>query len=148
MQQPAFQRNIPGSIELLWGSEQVPTGGRLYHSLYSVESRPIITGEHLTGAEASRDPTFNQAVVTFELSSEGGRIFGRATSEHIDDYMAIVLDGRVRGLPPVIRGRIGRRGQIELGNARLEDAMDLAIILRSGALPVPISIVEVRRMER
>lgn len=148
MQRPAFQRNIPGSIELLWGSDQVSMGGRSYRSLYSVQSRPIITGEYVTGAEAVIDPTFNQAVVTFELSRQGGSIFGRATSEHIGDYMAIVLDGRVQGLPPVIRSRIGRRGRVELGNARLEDAWDLAIVLRSGALPAPISIVEERRMKR
>ncbi len=58
--------------------------------------------------------------------------------------MAIMLDRRVFRQPPVIRGEIGRRGQIELGNASLQEAQDLALVLRAGALPVPLVIVEER----
>jgi preprotein translocase subunit SecD len=58
--------------------------------------------------------------------------------------MAIVLDGRVQGDPPVIRSQIGQRGQIELGSASLQQAQDLALVLRAGALPVPLVIVEER----
>src|SRR5207245_1038827 len=59
-------------------------------------------------------------------------------------YMAIILDGRVQGQPPVIRGQIGANGQIELGNKSLQEASDLALVLRAGALPAPLSIVEER----
>jgi preprotein translocase subunit SecD len=58
--------------------------------------------------------------------------------------MAIMLDGRVHRQPPVIRSQIGRRGQIELGSASLQEAQDLALVLRAGALPAPIQIVEER----
>ena len=58
--------------------------------------------------------------------------------------MAIVLDGRVQGRPPVIQSQIQRRGQIELGSASIQDAQDLALVLRAGALPAPIAIVEER----
>src|SRR5205823_4424713 len=60
------------------------------------------------------------------------------------DYMAIILDGRVQGQPPVIHGQIGANGQIELGNKSLQEASDLALVLRAGALPAPLTIVDER----
>jgi preprotein translocase subunit SecD len=139
-----FIRNVPRGISVLWGREPMSLAGRLYRGLYAVESRPIITGERLANAQARLDPTYNQAIVSFEMTRAGGRIFGRATAEHVQDFMAIVLDGRVQGQPPVIRSQIRRRGQIELGNASIQDAQDLALVLRAGALPAPIQIVEER----
>src|SRR5438034_8602788 len=56
--------------------------------------------------------------------------------------MAIILDGRVQGQPPVIKSQIGQHGQIELGAKPLQDAQDLALVLRAGALPAPLTIVE------
>ncbi len=144
MEHPEFQRNVPRGIDLLWGRELMSLGGRSYRGLYAVESRPIITGEQLSDAQVQLDPITNQAVVNFQLTRAGGRIFGRETAEHVNDFMAIVLDGRVQGQPPVIRSEIGRRGQIELGSASIQDAQDLALILRMGALPAPIRVVEER----
>lgn len=142
MEHPEFQRNVPRGIDLLWGREPMSLGGRLYRGLYAVESRPIITGEQLSDAQAQLNPITNQAVVNFQLTRAGGRIFARATGEHVNDFMAIVLDGRVQGQPPVIRSQIRRQGQIELGNTSIGAAQDLALVLRIGALPVPIRIVE------
>jgi preprotein translocase subunit SecD len=137
------QRLLPRGMELLWSAGPVSNqGGRSYYGLYAVETKPIITGEYLTDAKAQLDPVYNQAVANFTLSRSGGRIFSRATGQHVGDYMAIVLDGRVQGRPPVIKSQIGQRGQIELGNASLQDAQDLALTLRAGALPVPLSIVD------
>ncbi|MCH6547758.1 MAG: hypothetical protein IH798_04865, partial [Gemmatimonadetes bacterium] len=144
MEHPEFQRNVPRGIDLLWGREPMSLGGRLYRGLYAVESRPIITGERLSDAQAQLDPITNQAVVNFQLTRAGGRIFGRATGEHVNDYMAIVLDGRVQGQPPIIRSQIRRQGQIDLGNTSIGAAQDLALVLRAGALPAPIVIVEER----
>src|SRR6185295_8898576 len=87
---------------------------------------------------------YNQSIVTFALTRSGGRIFGRETARHIGDFMAIILDGRVQGAPPVIRSQINQRGQIELGSATLQQAQDLALVLRAGALPAPLVIVEER----
>ncbi len=144
MEHPEFQRNVPRGVDLLWGREPLSLGGRLYRGLYAVESRPIITGERLADAQAQLDPITNQAVVNFQLTRAGGRIFGRATAEHVNDFMAIVLDGRVQGQPPVIRSQIRRQGQIELGNTSIGAGQDLALVLRAGALPAPIQIVEER----
>jgi len=144
IEHPEFQRNMPRGFVLRWGREPRSIVGRMYRGLYAVESRPIITGDRLADAQAQLDPVFNQAVVNFQLTRAGGRIFGRATAEHVNDYMAIVLDGRVQGQPPIIRSQIRRNGQIELGNTSIQAAQDLALVLRAGALPAPIQIVEER----
>ena len=144
IEHPEFQRNMPRGFDLRWGREPRSIVGRMYRGLYAVESRPIITGDRLADAQAQLDPVFNQAVVNFQLTRAGGRIFGRATLEHVNDYMAIILDGRVQGQPPIIRSQIRRNGQIELGNTSIQAAPDLALVLRAGALPAPIKIVEER----
>jgi preprotein translocase subunit SecD len=82
--------------------------------------------------------------VQFTLSRRGGRIFAQETGRHVNDYMAIILDGRVDRSPPVIRSQIGAQGRIELGGKSLEEANDLALVLRAGALPAPLTIVEER----
>ncbi len=141
---PDVQRVLPRGLELLWSAGPISQGARSYRGLYAVDRRPIITGEYLADAQAQIDPTYNQAVVNFQLTRSGGRIFSRATGQHVNDYMAIVLDGRVQGRPPIIKSQIGQRGQIELGSASLQEAQDLALILRAGALPAPLTIVEER----
>ena len=141
---PDVQRLIPRGIELRWGTEVLSRAGRSYRSLYAGEDRPIITGEYLQDAKATRDPLTNQSVVNFVLSRRGGRIFERETGRHVNDYMAIILDGRVQGQPPVIKSQIGQRGQIELGAKPLQEAQDLALVLKAGALPAPLTIIEER----
>lgn len=141
---PEVQRLIPRGIELKWGTEVLARAGRSYRTLYAVEDRPIITGEELQDSKAQRDQLTNQSVVTFTLSRRGGRIFERETGRHVNDYMAIILDGRVVGQPPVIKSQIGQRGQIELGAKPLQEAQDLALVLKAGALPAPLTIIEER----
>jgi preprotein translocase subunit SecD len=105
------------------------------------DAKPIITGHDLTKARPNQSPT-DGTIVEFELDNEGGRIFGRETSKHLGDYMAIVLDGLVMGRPPVIQGRITTRGQITMGGKDLTAAQDLALVLQAGALPVPLRIAQ------
>jgi len=91
--------------------------------------------------------TIEGTVVEFTLSNEGGRRFRAETAKHIRDYMAIVLDQRVMGRPPVIQSAIGTRGQITMGQGRsLQDAQDLALVLRAGALPVPLKVADYRNI--
>jgi preprotein translocase subunit SecD len=100
-----------------------------------------ITGEYLQDARVSFDRQ-QRPVVEFQFNSEGGRIFGDLTAEHIGDQLAIVLDDRVYSAPN-IRSRIGSRGQIE-GRFTSQEAADLAVVLRSGSLPIPVQIEEER----
>jgi preprotein translocase subunit SecD len=144
VQRPDVRSAMPRGIELRWGAQSESRGARAYRALYAVESRPIITGEELVKAVARRDPVTNGSIVAFQLSRRGARIFSQETARHIGHYMAIILDGRVQGQPPVIRSQIGANGQIELGTKPLQEASDLALVLRAGALPAPLTIVEER----
>jgi preprotein translocase subunit SecD len=139
---PAFLSTMPRGFDLKWGSETVSRGARSYKTLYAVESKPIITGEELEKATARRDQVNNHSVVVFDLSRRGGRMFAEQTGKHVHDYMAIILDGRVQGQPPIINDQIGAHGQIDLQSKPLNDAMDLALVLRAGALPAPLAVVE------
>src|SRR3989440_11317012 len=141
---PEVKRLIPRGIDLKWGTELASRGARAYRALYAVEDRPIITGEELEKATARRDQVTNQSVVDFVLSRSGGRKFERETGRHVGHYMAIILDGRAQGQPPIIKSQIGQHGQIELGSKPLQEAQDLALVLRAGALPAPLTIVEER----
>ena len=141
---PEVQRLMPRGLELKWGTQDISRGARSFQTLYAVEDRPIITGDELEKATARRDQLTNQSVVDFVLSRRGGRTFERETGRHVNDYMAIILDGRVQGQPPIIKSQIGQRGQIELGAKALQEAQDLALVLRAGALPAPLTIVEER----
>jgi preprotein translocase subunit SecD len=142
---PEVQALIPRDLEFRW--KTVPTNAteqeRAYRSLFLLEKRPLMTGEHLEDAQAQRDPQFGQPIVTFQLDRPGGRTFERGTGNHVGDFMAIVLDENVYSAP-VINSAIGTSGQIEMGGGTIEEARDLALVLRAGALPAPIKIVEER----
>jgi len=141
---PTIQAALPPGKVLRWGSDSLSLGGSQYRPIYLVDSRPIITGEALIGAKPNQVP-IEGTVVEFTLNNEGGRRFRAETGKHVGDYMAIVLDQRVMGRPPVIQSAIGTRGQITMGQGRsLQDAQDLALVLRAGALPVPLRVAEVR----
>jgi preprotein translocase subunit SecD len=140
---PAAERLVPRGIVIRWGSEPIARGARQYRPLYALEQHQMMTGEMLQDAQARIDPMYNQSVVDFQLSRRGGRIFERETGRRVQDNMAIVLDGRVYSAP-VLRSQIGARGQIEMPGASLQEAQDLALVLKAGALPAPLQIVEER----
>lgn len=139
----AVQSAMPPGKELLFGTDSSVLQGKTYKTIYMVDKKPIITGDYLTNARPNQSPT-EGTIVEFELSNEGGRRFKQETGRHIQDYMAIVLDRRVMGRPPVIQSAIGTRGQITMGGKDLAAAQDLALVLRAGALPVPLRVAEVR----
>jgi preprotein translocase subunit SecD len=141
---PDVQRALPRNQTLQWGSELVARGARTYQRLFVLEAEPFLTGAELENATAGRDPQFNQSQVQFELSRAGGRMFQRFSGANVGNYLAIVLDGQVMSAP-VIRDRIGARGQIDMGaNTSLEEARDLALVLRAGSLPARVNIIEER----
>jgi len=141
---PSVQAVIPPGKQLKWGSEELAAGSQRYRELYMLDAKPIITGEYLIDARPNSDPVDGN-VVTFTLNNEGGRRFKNETAKHLKENMAIVLDDKVM-TAPVIQGSIGRNGQITLGGGSLQAAQDLALVLRAGALPVPLKITEVRNI--
>jgi preprotein translocase subunit SecD len=145
LENPDIQAALPPGKVLRWGSDSIATtAGKTLRSLYVLDARPIITGESITDAKPNSVP-IEGTVVEFTLSNEGGRKFKNETAKHVNDYMAIVLDNRVMSAP-VIRSAIGNRGQITMGGGALAQAQDLAIVLRAGALPVPLKVAEIRNI--
>jgi preprotein translocase subunit SecD len=142
---PEVAAALPPGKVLRWSSDTVSLGGRGYRALYVLDAKPIITGEFLTDAKPNTSPTEGN-LVQFTMNNEGARRFRTETGRHIKDYMAIVLDQRVMGQPPVIQSAIGANGQITMGGKDLQAAQDLALVLRAGSLPVPLKVVEVRQI--
>jgi preprotein translocase subunit SecD len=140
---PEVQVAIPRGVSLQWGTDLVGSGAQVYRRLYVLESDAFLTGEMLENAVANRDPQYNQPVVSFQLNRRGGRRFQELSGANIGNFLAIVLDGEVMSAP-VIRDRIGASGQIEMANSPIEEARDLALVLRAGALSAPLEIVEQR----
>ena len=137
-----IQDALPPGKQVKWGVDSVGMGATLFRELYVLDTRPIITGEYLVNAQPAQDGLAG-TVVEFQLNNEGGRRFRTETGRHVGDYMAIVLDDRVMSAP-VIQSAIGTRGQITLSGSTLQEAQDLALVLRAGSLPVPLRVMEVR----
>lgn len=108
----------------------------------AVERDAMLTGEDVADARPAFD-NMNRAYVTLNFNSRGGRIFERVTGENVGRRMAIVLDGKVYSAP-VIRERIGGGRASISGNFTTAEAQDLAIVLRAGSLPAPVTVLEER----
>ena len=134
----------PGKV-VRWSSDTVSLGNRVYRRLYVLDAKPIITGEYLTDAKPNTSPTEGN-IVEFTMNNEGARRFRAETGRHVKDFMAIVLDQRVMGQPPVIQNAIGARGQITMGGKDLQAAQDLALVLRAGSLPVPLKVEDLTQI--
>ncbi|MCU0636197.1 MAG: protein translocase subunit SecD [Gemmatimonadaceae bacterium] len=142
---PAGQTVVPPGKVIRWGADTVGSlNGKVFRSLYMLDARPIITGEYLTDAKPATDPVEGN-LVQFTLNNEGGRRFKNETGKHVQDFMAVVLDQRVMTAPRINQA-IGTRGQITMGGGTMQDAQDLALVLRAGALPVPLKVDEVREI--
>ena len=110
---------------------------------YLIQQIPILTGSQIVDAKVSFDQQTNQPIINFTLSTFGAQVFGDFTAKSIGKRLAVVLDGKVFS-DPVIRERIGGgSGQIS-GNFTVNEAGNIAIALRSGALPAPVVMLEKR----
>lgn len=141
---PEVQAVIPDNIEFDFDAK--PIGyqeGKAIFRLYCLNKTPELTGGVITDAQANIDPNTSSAIVTMQMNSEGATDWARITGANVGKRMAIVLDGAVYSAP-VINGKIpGGRSQIE-GMSNLEEAKLLEIVLKAGALPAPVNIIEER----
>lgn len=135
-------------VDLITPQEASTFGSVIYpyvlnpNQKFILKSVPVLDGSMLLDAKVGFDKD-NQAVINFTLNAQGAEIFGDFTAKNVGKRLAIVLDGKVYSAP-VIRERIGGgRGQIS-GGFSIQEASDLAIALRSGALPAPIKLLEKR----
>jgi preprotein translocase subunit SecD len=131
--------SVPPGSELLPSAETGPDGEP--ERYWVVRRRVEVSGEHLTGAQPSFDQ--GQPVVRFNFDTVGARRFGDVTSESVGRLLAIVLDREVISAPRIRQPILGGSGIIE-GGFTVQSANDLAILLRAGALPAPLTVLEER----
>ncbi|GFH62375.1 MAG: preprotein translocase subunit SecD [Candidatus Desulfovibrio kirbyi] len=130
---------LPAGVVVL---SMLEKGASQKETRIAVEKDAMLTGEDVSDARPSFD-RINQAYVALNFSSRGARIFEQVTGENVNRRMAIVLDGKVYSAP-VIRERIGGGRASISGSFTAEEAQDLAIVLRAGSLPAPVTVLEER----
>lgn len=143
MADPEVQAMLPRDIELLYDANPSGTGGAEYYPVLAVNVNAELTGDVITDARADFDQTTNQPLVDMEMNSEGARVWSRITGANVGKNVAIVLDRVVYSYPTVIGQISGGRSQIT-GLASQEESDDIVTVLKSGALPAPVEIVEER----
>jgi preprotein translocase subunit SecD len=110
---------------------------------YVIEKRPLVSGGDLVDAQPGFDQRSSEPVVNFRFNSAGARKFAEATQQNVGRPFAIVLDNKVISAPVIREPILGGSGQIS-GNFTVQSANDLAILLRAGALPAPLTVIEER----
>ena len=135
-----FQAKVPEGDQILFEHQVDKETGREFRTPYLVKKRVMLTGDVLSDARVSIGE-FNDPYVSITFDGKGGREFERITGENIKKRMAVVLDNTIYSAP-VIQDRIsGGRAQIT-GTFSTQEANDLAIVLRAGALPAPLKIIQ------
>ena len=134
---------IPSDLSFAWSNKSFDAQGEKIHVLYTVKKDPELTGKVITDARSNIDPSNNTPIVAMEMDGEGSADWARITGANINKRIAIVLDNVVYSAP-VVRGKItGGNSQIE-GMANVQEAKLLEIVLKAGALPAPVKIIEER----
>ena len=136
-----FNGSVPEGKELLPSVRRLNDPSQSGEEWYLVNKVAAITGKDLRTARPTTDE-FGKPIVSFNLTVDGAARFGRVTEENVGKALAIILDGKVKSAPR-INNRITDSGQIT-GNFTLEEANDLALVLRSGALPARMNYLEER----
>ncbi|MGE0359579.1 MAG: protein translocase subunit SecD [Vicinamibacterales bacterium] len=137
----AFAGNVPPDIQILPGQSEGTVGAPPTTVYYAVRRVAAVTGRDLRNARPSLDEN-NRPAVSFSLNAEGAQKFGAFTQANINRQLAIVLDGRIYSAPN-IQSRIDSEGRIT-GNFTQQEAGDLGLVLRSGALPASLTYLEER----
>jgi preprotein translocase subunit SecD len=130
--------------EVLPGEERDPVSGQMRsQTTYTLERKTLMTGEVIADARVRPSTQMEGPYVELMLNSRGAKLFEEITAKNVNRQLAIVLDGKVKSAP-VIRERIGGGRASITGNFDLREARDLAIVLRAGALPAPVTLAEER----
>lgn len=132
----ALQGRVPPDSEVLPSAESPNTP-------YVIKKQVLVSGSDLIDAQPTFDQRNGQPVVSFKFNTSGSRKFAQATTDNVKQPFAIVLDNKVISAPVIQEPITGGQGQIS-GNFTVQQANDLAILLRAGALPAPLTIIEER----
>ncbi|MBW2175657.1 MAG: protein translocase subunit SecD [Deltaproteobacteria bacterium] len=139
----ALKGSLPPGTQLLYQIKEDPATNRTVKTPYLVKKRALLTGAYLTDAKVQIDSQYNEPYVSIEFDKKGGRIFSQITEQNVKKRLAIVLDSKIYSAP-VIQEKISGGSARITGNFSTDEAHDLAIVLRAGALPAPVEIIEER----
>ena len=134
--QDAIEGRPPAGSVVMYSTDDPPEA-------YLIETRVIVAGENLVDAQATFDQRTNEPVVSFRFDNRGATLFGQATQQNVGKLFAIILDNQVISAPQIREPILGGSGQIS-GNFSVQGANDLAVLLRAGALPATLTIIEER----
>lgn len=141
---PDVQRLLPADFEFLWSAKPVLSDdANKFYTLYAVRRTPELTGGVIVDARVSVSPEDNRPIVNMEMNSEGAREWARITGSNVGKRLAIALDNAVFSAPVIQNKILGGRSQIT-GMDTPNEARLLEIVLRAGALPAPVSVIEQR----
>jgi preprotein translocase subunit SecD len=139
----ALKGRMPAGSKVYYGRQVDPITGQVRRTPYLLKDRTLLTGEYLTNAEVRIDTQYNRPYVAISFDDRGAKLFERVTGDHVKERLAIVLDGNVYSAP-VIQDRISGGNAVIEGQFTMEEAKDLAVVLRAGSLPAPVKILEER----
>jgi len=146
LQLPEVQAVIPSDVQLLWGTREIAMGDQAFQRLYVVKKEAELLGSMLSNADVqidggSQSLSAGQAEVHMELNPEGTKTFAKVTGMNVGKQLAIVLDGRVESAPNIKEKIPSGSARID-GMGSMEEAQDLALVLRAGALPAPVKVLQ------
>ena len=139
----ALQGSVPAGSEILYKIDEDRDTKRTSKTPFLLKKSALLTGASLTDARVQLDSQYGEPYVSIEFDKKGARMFERVTGENVNKHLAIVLDNKVYSAPTIQERIAGGKARIT-GRFTMEEARDLAIILRAGALPAPVTILEER----
>lgn len=139
----ALKGQVPAGSEILYEIKTDPNTQRTSKTPYLVKKRASMTGAYITDARVQIDSQYNEPYVSMTFDKKGARLFERITAENVKKRLAIVLDDKIYSAPVIQEKIPGGEARIT-GNFNTEEARDLAIVLRAGALPAPVEVIEER----
>jgi preprotein translocase subunit SecD len=142
LERPDIKQLLPIDMSFAWSAKHsFIAEGKKYYALFALKGKAEINGSVVVKAMATIDPTYNTPVVTMEMDADGSREWARITGANVDKRIAIIMDNAVFSAP-VVRTKItGGHSQIE-GMENVEEAKLLEIVLKAGALPAPVEIIQ------
>ncbi|MBZ0257526.1 protein translocase subunit SecD [bacterium] len=146
LQRPVVAPLIDRDLMFIWGNEEEPMAPYFnftHRYLYLVKKKVEVSGSQLADAFPTMDPTTNQPRVSLSFDSDGGKMFHRTTRDNVGKHLAVVLNGRVY-TAPVIKGEIRGGSAVIEGIGDIQEARQIAVVLRAGALPAPMRVEQSR----
>jgi preprotein translocase subunit SecD len=139
----AKKGQLPPGTELLYKVDNNPDTGRTSRTPFVVYKHTLLTGSYVTDARVQIDSRYNEPYVTLDFDKKGAEIFSTITEDNVNKRLAVVLDNKIQ-TAPVIQEKISGGHARITGRFSTDEAHDLAIVLRAGALPAPVKVLEER----